>query len=81
MPHITTVWVDETCIGCHACVDTAPNVFSLPDIRAAILGAVRSDGTTSPNDERAPLNQDGQARADEISEAVAGCPVECIHVA
>lgn len=80
MDTITRVWVDETCISCDRCVGTAPDVFALSDGSAVILGTVRIDTMTSPNDEeRSVLNAVGLEYQGLIREAAAGCPVEAIH--
>ncbi len=80
MPDIKTVWIDETCIGCNACVGTVPEVFALPEDRAVIRGAVRVDGITSFNeDEKSDLNAVGLEYSFGIIEAAEGCPVESIR--
>lgn len=80
MNHIQRVWIEDGCICCQACVISAPEVFCIPEHRAAIRGAVRSDGITSPNDDECcTLNAAGLAEAEAIAEAVAGCPIDIIR--
>ncbi len=82
MAALRTVWIEVHCIGCQACANGYPAIFSQPAGRAEILGCVRVDGRTSDNEaEQAELNEQGQLRAQEILEAAAGCPVEAVRVA
>lgn len=77
---LTRVWIDEGCICCHACVQTAPEVFAIPNDSAEVLGENRCDGRTSRNaTERSPLNAVGLESEDAIREAAAGCPIDIIH--
>jgi ferredoxin len=82
MAEIARVWIDEGCILCHACAGLLPDVFHLPAGEGAvILGDVRVDGRTSRNaEERSALNAVGLEWQDDLREAVAGCPIEIIHV-
>jgi ferredoxin len=82
MKNITSVWVEDGCICCQACVAALPSVFCFPNDRAEILGSVREDGKTSYNDaERSLLNDEGILLSDQIIEAAVGCPVEVIKYA
>jgi ferredoxin len=80
MKTISRVWIDEGCTWCHACVHSAPDVFTLSDDTAVVVGEVRSDGLTSRNAiERSSLNSVGLELAEAIREAAEGCPIEIIH--
>ena len=80
MKTISRVWIDEGCISCHACVHSAPDVFSIPDDTAVVIGDIRCDGQSSRNhDERSPLNAVGLEYESAIREAAAGCPIEITH--
>jgi ferredoxin len=79
MDNLQTVWVEDGCICCHACVNALPSVFCFPHDQAEILASVRLDRKTSPNElERSGLNALGLSLSDDIIEAAAGCPVEVI---
>lgn len=81
MPELRAVWIHGDCICCSACSNSHPGIFILPDERAQVLGAVRSDGRTSDNEaEQAELNALGRALAEDIREAAAGCPVDAIRL-
>lgn len=78
---MTTVWIAEGCIACSACVDVAPEVFALDAGDGCLVaGVARLDGRNTSNAaERSPLRADvAEANAAAISEAIAGCPTECI---
>jgi ferredoxin len=80
MTAISRVWIDEGCIYCQHCTSVAPDVFSIPDDTAVVIGDVRCDGLTSRNaNERSPLNAVGLEYEDAIHEAAEGCPMEIIH--
>ncbi len=51
----------EECIGCEACVELCPSVFSFDE-----------------DEEKAYVNEDADAGADCVDEAIASCPAECI---
>jgi ferredoxin len=79
-----TVWIEEGCIACSACVDVAPEVFAMDAGDGCLIsGAARLDGLNSDNmAERSPLRPEIAAiNADQIQEAVIGCPTECIKYA
>jgi ferredoxin len=79
-----TVWVEDTCICCMACVHALPSVFAYPDdvTRAVIIGTNRVDGVTDHNEaSRAALTDAAMAEFAAIEEAAAGCPVEVIKIA
>jgi ferredoxin len=77
MKSIQTVWVEDGCICCQACVNVLPEVFCFPDDRAEIVGAVRQDGITSGNEvERSALVIRDQDEA--IREAADSCPISII---
>ncbi len=60
MTTITTVWIESGCISCHACENSAPDVFTLTGGDAEIMGSVRADQQTSTNEqERSLLNAVG----------------------
>ena len=81
MNKVKTVWVEDGCICCQACVSVLPAVFCFPNDRAEILGTVRNDGITSYNDtEKGELNPQGILLSQEIIEAAEGCPVEVIKL-
>jgi ferredoxin len=81
MDQNTHVWVEDGCIACHACTQTAPEVFQLESDRAEVLAAVRWDSVTCHNeDKRSPLNDRGIELFEAIKEAAAGCPVDVIRV-
>jgi len=78
---MTTIWIDEGCIACAACVDVAPEVFALDAGDGCLVaGAARVDGKDSDNHaERSPLKPGiDEIHATAIAEAIAGCPTECI---
>ena len=33
------VWIDDSCIGCEACVDALPDVFAMEDGKAKVINA------------------------------------------
>ena len=79
MNKIQSVWIEDGCIFCHACESALPSVFFLPQDGAEILGAVRTDRKTSPNNiEKCELNLQGISLSEEIIEAAEGCPIEII---
>lgn len=81
---MTTIWIDEGCIACGACVDVAPEVFAMDAGDGCLVaGAVRVDGIDSDNArERSPLKPGiAEANAEAIKDAVTGCPTECIKIA
>ena len=78
---MTTLWIDEGCIACAACVDVAPEIFALDAGDGCLVcGAARVDGLNTPNAvERSPLRPGVlEANAAAIEDALAGCPTECI---
>lgn len=78
---MTTIWIADGCIFCQHCTSVAPDVFSIPDDTAVVIGEVRCDGLTSRNAvERSPLNAVGLEYESAIHEAAAGCPIEIIHL-
>lgn len=80
---MTTVWIDEGCIGCGACPGVAPEVFALDASSDAVVrGEVRADARTDDNRAaRAALTPSAAAaHAEAIDEAAAGCPVEVIRI-
>ena len=75
-----SVYIEEGCICCQACVFTAPDFFSFPDDRALVTAEVRVDGITSSNiNERSPIKPEYEDW-DLIKEAAAGCPVDIIKI-
>lgn len=79
-----TIWIDEGCIACGACVEVAPEVFALDAGDGCLLcGSARADGKDGDNAaERSPLRPEiAEANADLIREAIAECPTTCIKSA
>ncbi len=78
---MTTIWIDEGCIACSACVDVAPEIFALDAGDGCLVsGAARADGVNSSNlIERSPLRPEfAEGNAAAIQDALAGCPTGCI---
>lgn len=78
---MTTIWIDEGCIACGACVDVAPEIFAMDAGDGCLIsGAARVDGKNSPNlAERSPLRPEvAEANAEALQDALVGCPTECI---
>lgn len=81
---MTTVWIEDGCIACGACVDCAPEVFAMDAGDGCLVsGAVRVDGLDGDNRaERSPLTPAAaEAHAEAIAEATAECPTSCIKSA
>jgi len=78
---MTTIWIDEGCIACSACVDVAPEIFALDAGDGCLIsGAARIDGINSANlIERSPLRPEmALGNAIAIEDARVGCPTACI---
>ena len=66
---IRKVWIEEGCISCGLCEDTASEIFQVPG------------GSTSRTRKGHQKLLTGDQELDErIREAAEGCPVEVIHV-
>lgn len=81
---MTTIWIDDGCIACGACVDIAPEIFAMDAGDGCLISsAARADGKDGDNAaERSPLRPEmAEANAEQIREAVEGCPTECIKAA
>lgn len=78
---MTTVWIEEGCISCGACVDVASEIFAMDASDGCVVcGSARADGKDSTNAaERSPLLPAvAEANAQQLQDAVTGCPTECI---
>lgn len=76
-----TLWIEDGCIACGACVDAAPEIFALDAGDGCLIrGEARIDGRDGGNAaERSPLRPEvAAACADAIDDAVVGCPTECL---
>lgn len=76
-----TVWIDEGCISCGACVDVAPEIFAMDAGDGCLIrAAARCDGKDGDNlAERSPMPAAlAEANAVQLQDAVTGCPTECI---
>ena len=77
---IAMVWVEEGCITCDACEETAPEVFHVQDDTSFIRAEMRVDGGFDTNeDSKSGLK--GTLGADlfaDIVDAAEGCPVDVI---
>lgn len=81
---MTTVWIEEGCIACGACVDCAPEIFAMDAGDGCLVsGAARVDGRNGDNRaERSPLRPEAdEANAAAVAEAISECPTECIKSA
>ncbi|MBN8525914.1 MAG: ferredoxin [Planctomycetes bacterium] len=81
---MTTIWLEEGCIACGACVDCAPEIFAMDAGDGCLVsGAARSDGKDGDNRaERSPLRPEvADANAEAVAEAIAECPTQCIKSA
>ena len=81
---MTTVWIEEGCIACGACVDVAPEIFAMDAGDGCVIRSeVRRDGKDGANAaERSPLlPAAAAANATQLQDAVTGCPTECIKQA
>lgn len=80
---MTTIWIDEGCIACGACVDVAPEVFAMDAGDGCLVrGEARVDGKDDVNvSSRSPLRPEiAAANARQLEDAVTGCPTECIKL-
>lgn len=78
-----SIWIDEGCISCGACVDVAPEIFALDAGDGCLVrGEARVDGKDTTNlAERSPLRPEiAEANAVQLQDAVTGCPTECIKM-
>jgi ferredoxin len=77
----TTIWIDEGCIACGACVDVAPEIFAMDAGDGCLIaGAARLDGKDTSNAvERSPLKPGyAEQHAAALQDAREGGPTECI---
>ena len=83
MAQITMVWIEEGCITCDACEETAPDVFHVQDDSCFIRPEVRLDGGFNTNeDSKSGLSGSlGADLFDDIIDAAEGCPVDVIKYA
>ena len=80
---MTTIWIQEGCISCGACVDVAPEIFAMDAGDGCLVrGEARVDGKDTANAvERSPLRLEiAAANATQLQDAVTGCPTECIKM-
>lgn len=78
-----SIWIDEGCISCGACVDVAPEIFALDAGDGCLVrGEARVDGKDTTNlVERSLLRPEiAEANAVQLQDAVTGCPTECIKM-
>ena len=80
---ISTVWIEEGCTACDACVDACPEIFKVDHDAgtAVILASARADGIEGTNeDEKAKLaGALGNEHEEAIEDAADGCPVGIIQ--
>ncbi len=78
---MTTIWIDDGCIACGACVDVAPEIFAMDaGDGCLVVSAARVDNRDSTNrDERSPLRPEvADYNRIPLEDAISGCPTECI---
>lgn len=77
---IKTVWVEDGCILCSACVSECPEVFLIAGDSCLVRMGVREDGVEDENRmAKSPLKAAVQASLEAgIKAAVSACPVEVI---
>ena len=78
-----SIWIDDGCISCGACVDVAPEIFALDAGDGCLVrGEARVDGKDTTNlAERSQLRPGiAEANAIQLQDAVTGCPTECIKM-
>ena len=79
----TTIWIEDGCIACSACIDVAPEIFAMDaGDGCLVVAAARVDGRDSTNrSERSPLRPEVAAyNRIAIEDAINGCPVACLRM-
>lgn len=77
---VKTVWVEDGCILCSACVSECPEVFVIAGDSCYVRRDVREDGVEDENRAaKSPLKAAVQGSLEAgIKSAASACPVEVI---